>query len=697
MKSLTRASSALIALLLDLAVCRGVLSAEPPLAAISFEGSWPIPVRKARGMAEPALGKPFDPAAAQAASQRLMEALRNEYYPLARVRWKATPLPSGEGMALAFAAEPGPRGRLTELRFKGNSALSDAALAAAVSTRPRARLWDRISGNDVLLVESLAADQVALLQRYQDAGYRDAEIGKPDLEWLGEGKGFRLTWNIVREGPVYRIGQVRFEGDFAPWAAATAERLGVRSGEVASPTRLRSAVERMRDTLIERGHGFATVAWTPEWKEADARADLVLRVHAGAAPRLREIRLSGNTVTRDHVLLREIPLRKGDAFDAAALRVAQADLERTGLFEAVEMEYGGDPEGAEFDLDVRVRERRTGRFELGVTYGSREGAALLVQARERNLALGAPWRGHALQAFASATLGSRIRRLDAGLSNPRIGASRWALGGRVFAEDNAYVSDFYDQKTREAQINLGHPLGGSHTLSLGYVWTAYDVYNIEESALPGLSAEDTHLNLTAIRFTWTADRVNRDFRPTQGVRLANTFAYGARSLGGDTDVLQYNGRAAAYLNPIGDQTLILRAGAAAVDSHSGAQSVPMPLRVWLGGSENLRGFEYRSVSPFDEKGVPVGGRSLWWAGVEYRAPVFPRLDISVYYDLGDVSAEAWRFGGAGRASDWGVGFLIAAENFPVRFDIAFPLTVPEGDPRNKSGDARISFSAGYAF
>jgi outer membrane protein insertion porin family len=670
---------------------------EPPLAAVSFEGDLPLSLPKARRIVGLPLGVPFDPAAAQAASARLMEALRNEHHPLARVRWKAAPVVGGDGLALVFIAEPGPKGRLTELRFTGNQALSSDTLRDAVTLRPRDGVWNRVTGRDVMLLEELQRDQEALLRRYQEAGHMDAEIGSPDLEWLGDGLGFRLTWDIPVEGPVYRIRTITFQGDKVPVASALTEVLGLRSGETVSPALLRQAGERLRDLLIERGHGFATVTLEPTWDLAAARADLVFDIRSGPVPRLRDIRLKGNSVTRDRILLREIPLRPGEVFQAEALRAAQDNLEATGLFSEVDVQYSGAPGAAEFDVDVHVREKETGRAEMGLTYGSVEGAAFLIQVREHNLALGDPWRGQALQTFAAATLGSEILRLETGLRNPRLGTTRWGLGGTVFSEDNQYLSDSYDQKSQGAQLTLSHPLGPFHLLSAAYAWTVYDVYNIDPLSLPDLNDEDTDVNLTSLLLSWAVERVDQDFRPTRGVRMVNTVGYGTEALGGDTEVIQYDGRTALYLNPVGEHVLVLRAGASSVDPQGDTPTVPLPLRVWLGGANNLRGFRYRSVSPFDADGDPIGGESAWWGGAEYMVPVFPRLDVSLYYDVGDVSPDAWSFSGDGPASNWGIGFLIRAQNFPIRFDIAFPLDVLDGDRSNESGDTRFSFSAGYTF
>ena len=47
--------------------------------------------------------------------------------------------------------------------------------------------------------------------------------------------------------------------------------------------------------------------------------------------------------------------------------------------------------------------------------------------------------------------------------------------------------------------------------------------------------------------------------------------------------------------------------------------------------------------------------------------------------------DAYSFSGDGPVSNWGIGALIQAEEFPVRFDLATPIQTIEGDRQNEKG------------
>ncbi len=367
------------------------------------------------------------------------------------------------------------------------------------------------------------------------------------------------------------------------------------------------------------------------------------------------------------------------------------------MFSEVKLTQRGNPESPEMDLLVDVKERKTGRFEIGYLYGEVEGGAFLMNVRELNLALQPPFRGDALQGNFGLTLGSEIRRVDLGLRNPRLGYSAWSLDGALFYEDSEYVSDYYNQQSQGGSLLAGYPLGRHHVISTGYATTDYDLYDIEPAYAAMVTNYETDVSLTSWVVTWNMEHTDLAFRPTQGVRARSVLQVGSDLLGGDTEVIQVNLEGAGYLNPFGEHVVIFRAGLESADPYGSTASVPLPLRIFLGGAGNLRGFGYNTVSPMDDDGLLVGGESAWWASAEYLFPLTRRIDLAVYYDLGDVSEQAYDFAGDGPVSDWGVGLLVRAENFPVRFDVAFPLDTYEYDRENEKGDARFSFSAGYRF
>lgn len=687
------------ALFICLMMSAAVSAETPPLRAIRFEGEFPFSTSLAQSIVEPRLDEPFKIEDAQDAVKRLRDACIRRYYPLAKVDGRLLPTKNKtDPVTLVFKVDPGPQGKLMEVRFSGQRVFSANELQKILTVRPRFGIWDRWLSLDVIKTDDLVVDQQALLSRYLQAGYATAKIGEARLEWIKALGGFRLTWPIVNEGPVYSVGYIRLDAEAMPAPASLAKILGLKAGERFEQNKVDAAVERFNDYYRNQGHAFVSVVAKEEWNEGKARVDLLFIARPGMKPRLRNVRISGNKVTKEHIVRREIPLKTGDRFDASALRDAQSALDQLPLFSDVKMDYDGSPDSPEYDLSVNVRERKTGRVEAGVLYGETEGAAFQFNVREDNLAFQPPFRGEALQGDLSVTAGSEILRLATGLRNPRVRDTYWTLDEKIYAEDNKYISDYYDQRSYGGHIFGSHPLGRHNVLTTGYAVDKYDVYNIDETVVDTTiteTSQDTFL--TSWVLAWSMDYTDRVLRPTRGLRLNASAGLGSRALGGDTDMLKTSAEAGLYLNPFRKHVVSLRAGLESVDPYGGTDTIAVPLRSFLGGNRDLRGFKYNSVSPLNDKGTPIGGQSAWWSSLEYLFPAHQRFDLALYYDVGDVGVDAYQFSGDGPVSDWGIGVLIRADNFPVRFDFATPLKTYEGDRNNEAGKTHFSFSAGYRF
>ncbi|MCC5845327.1 MAG: BamA/TamA family outer membrane protein [Verrucomicrobia bacterium] len=682
------------------------------MTEVHFEGEWPVSGRARQGLvSEIQPGQPFDPEAAQAASNRLMEACRTAYHPLARVRWSAGPDDEGAGLRVRFVVDAGPKGVLTEIEFSGNHSIPDAALIEELQTVPRSGRWARLTGRDVLLIETLAADQQALAERYQREGFMDVEIGVPDLAYIGEildggsaslrregrgrdalrpAAGFRLTWPVV-EGPRYVIGAVTVNG--------TANEFLARSyaGHPASPARIQAAGREVRARLDRQGHAFAEVELTPDWQPERARVDLDFRVNPGPVSVLREVRVAGNRRTDERILQREHVFQPGDRYSGDRMNRFAGRLERTGLFDQVTLRAVPVGHGEAFDLAVEVEEAHTGRVEAGVSWGEVEGPAFVTTVRERNFSFRPPFRGQALELDAGLTAGPKILRVETGLGTPRLADSFWTLSTRVFYEDNSFISNRYDQQSLGGTVLGLHPFGRRQTLGAGWAYSSFALKDIDPVLNESLSDADRKVEVSGPRAVWRYDATDQAFRPQRGARVRQDVLVGLSGLGGDTEIVEWNARGELYFKLWNEIVLRVHGQTRHVFPVGGTEEVPLTLRTFLGGADTLKGFEYRSVSAFDDDGEARGGEAMWWGGPEILIPAASRLDLAFYIHAGDVSDTSGSFSGDGPVAEWGIGFLIRAENFPVRLDVAFPLSVPEDDPVNNVGEARFSFSAAYRF
>src|SRR5438552_17509989 len=64
---------------------------------------------------------------------------------------------------------------------------------------------------------------------------------------------------------------------------------------------------------------------------------------------------------------------------------------------------------------------------------------------------------------------------------------------------------------------------------------------------------------------------------------------------------------------------------------------------FMGGSNNLRGFDYRDVGPKDFNKEPLGGKSMARATVDWTFPIIVKARGAIFYDTGFVNPDPWDF------------------------------------------------------
>src|SRR5207247_9350730 len=87
-------------------------------------------------------------------------------------------------------------------------------------------------------------------------------------------------------------------------------------------------------------------------------------------------------------------------------------------------------------------------------------------------------------------------------------------------------------------------------------------------------------------------------------------------------------------------------------------NVPIFDRLYLGGSNNLRGFAFRDIGPRDNQGEPLGGLSMARSTVELTFPIVPKARGALFYDTGFVNADPYDFSTDHIASDFGLGIRL---------------------------------------
>jgi outer membrane protein insertion porin family len=182
------------------------------------------------------------------------------------------------------------------------------------------------------------------------------------------------------------------------------------------------------------------------------------------------------------------------------------------------------------------------------------------------------------------------------------------------------------------------------------------------------------------------------FLSRRDTRLVLTPYIASGPLGGNTQISGFNLEAAQFFHLWKDSILQLQGAIGTVDTWGNGNGVRLFDRLFLGGSNDLRGFDFRDVSPRDINGEPLGGQSLARFTVEYTVPIIEKARVAVFYDTGFVNAASWDFNSNHIVSDVGVGLRLDLPIGPIRIDYGIPIQKDVS-----KGNGKFNFNVGYQF
>ncbi|MFT3743824.1 MAG: outer membrane protein assembly factor BamA [Pyrinomonadaceae bacterium] len=337
----------------------------------------------------------YDPVKAQGAKRTLREMLASKGFPNAKVELEEEAV-SATSVAITFNIDQGYRSRIIEIDFEGNQKFKDGELRDALTLVKETGLVSRVKGMDILDLRKLEYDLQKNVRAYMwSKGYFQARIGEPVVEGLGfKRTGFPLlkafplplvtskddTLKIkvpVTEGKVFRVGDLKVEGNSIFSEQLILAFVGLKKGEIADGKRLQDAIyEDLKKEYGRQGFVQYTAEFDPQFKDNPTKpdegiVDITITIEEGKQFTLRRLEFTGNTFTRDKVLRREVLINEGDIYNQNYLDISVARLNQTQYFDPIDkdqdVEIRTDEEKGDVDLIVKVKEK--GRQQISFNGG----------------------------------------------------------------------------------------------------------------------------------------------------------------------------------------------------------------------------------------------------------------------------------------------------------------------------------------
>ncbi len=621
-------------------------------------------------------------------------ALREKYrslgYHKTTVASKTVPVADTGQVDVTFEIDEEPRYKVRSVSFSGNAVFGDRELAKGLKTRHS--IWSRFFGTGYMDEDKLADDLAILHDRYADLGYLDFAVREvtreisPDQDWVS------LTF-VLDEGRPYSTGSVDFDGNKHFSNDELALGLGLKTGEVYSPSvqgRDSRTVRRRYQTV---GYLDAQVYARRSIDPETRRVDVTYRIAEGAASHIRDIQIVGNRVTQDQVIRRELALHPGDLGDIAKIDASQSRVQNLNYFESVTITPLATEREDRKDLRIDVKEKRTGQLNLGAGFSSEDSLVGMFEIAQSNF----DWRNW--PRFTGG--GQRLRlRLQAGTQRNDFSLSftePWLYNRRLRLDLDAYSNDRDQDEYTEERLGLGLNLTRSWRThwrqSVGLRLQQIDLVDFETTASQLLKDEEGDYTANAISLSLSRDTRNRYINPSSGSTFSVTADLQSELFGSYSNIYRLMLRSTKYVPLQRGLVLKLRGELGVVDKASGDE-VAIFDRFFTGGANSLRGFDRREVGPADVNDDPIGGRSLLLGSAELLIPVYNSLLGSLFCDAGNVWADAWDWDPADLNVSVGVGIQLNLPIGPIRLDYGLPVVTADGQ---EDSGGQIHFNLGYMF
>jgi outer membrane protein insertion porin family len=661
---------------------------------------------------------PFDPTKIKKAEVVLKELLGEHGRQFAKVTPQYERIASSNAVILVFKIAEGPKVKVGKIKFVGNHAFSDRKLIRAMRhDRPYgiplyfmdipvlSKTYDREKLNEDL--------EVGVRGLYQDNGYfrvvvapngpilenKDVVHGGVPVPGLRPhtGKAVNITIKI-EEGERYRMGTLKIVSSDPDKALSLKveplkELFPLKEGDILSVDKLRKALKNYTDAYGQ--YGFIDFTAEPDFDIDDVakKINLTLRFDEQKQYYVHRINFSGNTTTRDKVIRRELLIDEGQLFNKRYWDISILRLNQLNYFDKIDADKAvalqKNTKDGTVDINLKLKEK--GKQSIGLQGGvSGLAGGFIGLTYQTNNFLGL---GETLT--FSAQFGEIQRVLQFGFTEPYLFDRPISTGFTVFSSKynfnqakqeallfgqqvsvNPQFVQNYDQNSTGFTAFASYPMKrfsfARFGLSYGLTRTNITAFNQASSllfeqlqfrAIAGPSALNGIIS-SSITPSISYNTIDNPINATKGKSIYYSLSFQGGPLGGNVNTLS-NVFDIKYFHPINKRrnAIGLHFTAAYITGYGGKE-VPPFNRFYMGGENDLRGFDIRSISPvvfiptvtaqtlfyhdplsagaLRSFSLPVlvytatlpGGDFQTSGNIEYRIPIAGPVSMSLFVDAG---------------------------------------------------------------
>lgn len=595
----------------------------------------------------------LDVAAVKRNVKKIQEKYLEKGFFLADVTYKLTPSEDGNEVDLVFVIDEHAKVEVKEINLLGVHKVDPAELKSLLATQEGGYL-SFFTSEGTYREELFQRDLQMIQMAYLDRGFINVRVDKPTVSLTPDKRYISITIR-VEEGEQYSLGKLDFSGELLGSKDDLKLALLSREGMVFNRSLLARDIQAINDVYYDQGFAYANVTPVTSVNAEKKIIDLTFDIQKGNLVYIERIDIVGNTKTRDKVIRRQCRVFEGELFSGTGMRRSKEKIFALGFFETVEVTHKPGTDSEHVVVQVEVKEKSTGQFQVGLGFSNVESFIFTAQIAQQN------FLGWGMSVSASAQLSALRSFFQLQYFDPYFLDTNYIFSIDAYRTQLDYFG--FIRTATGGSLGLGYYLIPDE-LSVNVGYTLESVYleagrNFVDSV--SLSNQFRSGITSAVRVSGTWDRRNNRLFPTSGWLSFAQFETAPPFLNPAPQYLQYNfNKITAYQRvyfplPLG-AVFKMNLQVGFIQDINPEYPLPSSELYFLGGITTIRGYPLRSIAPTTlvgrnttpDVGVQpfgVGGNKQIIFNAELEIPILEKVGIRgvLFYDAGNAFAKGANF------------------------------------------------------
>ncbi|MBZ4335377.1 outer membrane protein assembly factor BamA [Corallococcus sp. AS-1-6] len=663
----------------------------PVIRAVQLQGNEELSADDLKEQLELKAGAILDIEAVRATQKKIQEKYVEKGYFLAEVTYRLDPVENGAAVNVVYVINEHSKVMVKQIVLQGAEKVSPEELKATMITKEGGFL-SFFTGEGTYREEAFQRDLAVIQIAYYDRGFINVRIDKPTVQLSADKRDIYITLHIT-EGESYDIGKIDFAGDLERPPEELLKLMKSRPKQRFNRGQLSTDISAISDVYFDKGYAYANINPVTSVNAEDRTVDLTFDIQKGPLVNIERIDVVGNTKTRDKVIRRELRVYEGELYNGTGVKRSRERVTALGFFETVEItQHPGSSDNA-IVLQVEVKEKATGTFQVGLGFSNVENFIFTAQVSQNN------FLGWGQSVSASAQISGLRSLVQLSFYDPYFLDTNYLLSAEFFRVQADYEG--FIRNSTGGTISLGRQLVDDVLATVGYSREYVDVQAGQGIGAVLLANQFQSGVTSALRLSVSFDRRDNRLFPSRGFIHYGSVETAPSFLGGTFLFNRYTAYSRLYFPmPLG---FVFKTNATLGYVQQLDSSKPLPISelYYVGGINTIRGYYLRSISPTllvpradnpdaNVTEFRVGGNKQLIFNFELEFPIFEKAGLRgvLFYDAGNAFGSNEKFFEdrqdklpLGLFHSAGFGFRWFSPIGPLRFEWGIPLTKrPSDDP-----------------